>query len=259
MKAVILAGGLGTRISEETDDPAEADDRDRRPADPLAHHEDVRRSRHQRLRRLPRLQGLRHQGVLRQLLPALVRRHRSTSRTTRIEVHESKTEPWRVTLIDTGEETMTGGRLRRVLRLCRRRRRSASPMATASPTWTSRKLIDFHRAHGDGGHGHRRPAARPLRRPGDGRRAGDRVHREAAWRRRLDQRWLLRALATWREYLSTTTRWCGSASRWSAWRETASCRPTAMTASGSRWTRCRELLQLQALWDSGEAPWRSWA
>jgi glucose-1-phosphate cytidylyltransferase len=32
-----------------------------------------------------------------------------------MEVHRSTAEPWRVTLIDTGEETMTGGRLRRVL------------------------------------------------------------------------------------------------------------------------------------------------
>jgi glucose-1-phosphate cytidylyltransferase len=32
-----------------------------------------------------------------------------------MEVHRSATEPWRVTLVDTGERTMTGGRLRRVL------------------------------------------------------------------------------------------------------------------------------------------------
>jgi glucose-1-phosphate cytidylyltransferase len=32
-----------------------------------------------------------------------------------MEVHRSATEPWRVTLVDTGEETQTGGRLRRVL------------------------------------------------------------------------------------------------------------------------------------------------
>lgn len=32
-----------------------------------------------------------------------------------IEVHRSNTEPWKVTLVDTGEGTMTGGRLRRVL------------------------------------------------------------------------------------------------------------------------------------------------
>ena len=33
-----------------------------------------------------------------------------------MKVHESATEPWRVTLIDTGEATMTGGRLKRVLK-----------------------------------------------------------------------------------------------------------------------------------------------
>jgi glucose-1-phosphate cytidylyltransferase len=32
-----------------------------------------------------------------------------------MEVHRSTTEPWRVTLVDTGDETQTGGRLRRVL------------------------------------------------------------------------------------------------------------------------------------------------
>ena len=31
-----------------------------------------------------------------------------------IEVHTKKTEPWKVTLIDTGEKTLTGGRLARV-------------------------------------------------------------------------------------------------------------------------------------------------
>ncbi len=32
-----------------------------------------------------------------------------------MEVHRSATEPWRVTLVDTGEQAMTGGRLKRVL------------------------------------------------------------------------------------------------------------------------------------------------
>jgi glucose-1-phosphate cytidylyltransferase len=31
-----------------------------------------------------------------------------------MEVHEQKAEPWRVTLVDTGESTLTGGRLKRV-------------------------------------------------------------------------------------------------------------------------------------------------
>ena len=32
-------------------------------------------------------------------------------------VHDNKSEPWKVSLIDTGEETMTGGRLKRVKNL----------------------------------------------------------------------------------------------------------------------------------------------
>lgn len=31
-----------------------------------------------------------------------------------MEVHQNKAEPWRVTLLDTGEHTMTGGRLKRI-------------------------------------------------------------------------------------------------------------------------------------------------
>lgn len=34
--------------------------------------------------------------------------------TNTMEVHHKKAEPWRVTLVDTGQETMTGGRLKRV-------------------------------------------------------------------------------------------------------------------------------------------------
>ena len=33
-----------------------------------------------------------------------------------MEVHQRKAEPWKVTLVDTGEETLTGGRLKRVAR-----------------------------------------------------------------------------------------------------------------------------------------------
>src|SRR6478609_7827490 len=33
-----------------------------------------------------------------------------------IEVHQRKAEPWRVTLVDTGETTQTGGRIKRIQR-----------------------------------------------------------------------------------------------------------------------------------------------
>ena len=62
------------RASARRPPAPKADGRDRRQADPVAHHEDVRRPRDRGLRHLPRLQGLHDQGVLRQLLPAHVRR-----------------------------------------------------------------------------------------------------------------------------------------------------------------------------------------
>ena len=33
----------------------------------------------------------------------------------KVDIHQSNSEPWRVTLVDTGENTMTGGRLKRVM------------------------------------------------------------------------------------------------------------------------------------------------
>ena len=37
-----------------------------------------------------------------------------------MEIHQKHVEPWRVTLVETGNDTMTGGRLKRVARLYRR-------------------------------------------------------------------------------------------------------------------------------------------
>jgi hypothetical protein len=65
-------GWLATQRGDPSQ--AETDDRDRWETDSLAHHEGLLRLRGQRLRALPRLQGLSHQGILRELLPSYVRR-----------------------------------------------------------------------------------------------------------------------------------------------------------------------------------------
>ena len=135
MKAVILAGGLGSRLSEET--AVRPKPMVEIGGKPILWH----------IMKIYSAFGvndfvicLGYKGYLIKEYFANYQLH--TSDLTfdlgagSVEVHRSETEAWRVTLVDTGDETMTGGRVRRVLEL-RRARSSASPTATASPTSTS--------------------------------------------------------------------------------------------------------------------------
>jgi glucose-1-phosphate cytidylyltransferase len=113
MKAVILAGGLGTRISEETH---------LRPkpmieigGKPVLWH----------IMKIYSTHGINdfiiclgYKGYMVKEYFANYFLHMSDVtfdlKNNNMEVHEQKAEPWRVTLVDTGELTMTGGRLKRV-------------------------------------------------------------------------------------------------------------------------------------------------
>ena len=113
MKAVILAGGLGTRISEETTT---------RPkpmieigGKPILWHILKTYSQH----------GINdfviccgYKGYVIKEYFANYFLHMSDvtfdMNKNSMEVHQRNAEPWRVTLVDTGEDTMTGGRLKRV-------------------------------------------------------------------------------------------------------------------------------------------------
>jgi glucose-1-phosphate cytidylyltransferase len=113
MKAVILAGGLGTRISEETTT---------RPkpmieigGKPILWHI-MKTYSHHGINEFVICCG--YKGYVIKEYFANYFLHMSDitfdmSKNT-MEVHHRHAEPWKVTLVDTGDDTMTGGRLRRV-------------------------------------------------------------------------------------------------------------------------------------------------
>lgn len=113
MKAVLLAGGKGTRISEETNlRPKPMIEIGGRP---LLHH----------IMKMYSAHGvsdfiicLGYKGYMIKEFFANYFLHTSNVTidlaTNGIEVHSSQAEPWKITLIDTGEDTMTGGRIKKI-------------------------------------------------------------------------------------------------------------------------------------------------
>ena len=111
---------------------------------------------------------------------------------------------------------------------------------------------------GDDRDGDRRAAARPLRRAGRRGRPRARVRGEAARRRRLDQRRLLRALAGRRPLhrRATTTVWEQSPMRSLARDGQLVVLPPRGLLAGDGHAARRN--HLEELWSSGRPPWRTW-
>ncbi|MDQ6944037.1 MAG: glucose-1-phosphate cytidylyltransferase [Candidatus Eremiobacteraeota bacterium] len=115
MKAVILAGGLGTRISEETSTrPKPMVELGGRPV--LWHI--MKTYSHYGINDFVVCCG--YKGYVIKEFFANYALHASDvtfdMRERSMRVHNSACEPWTVTLVDTGDDTMTGGRLKRVRR-----------------------------------------------------------------------------------------------------------------------------------------------
>jgi glucose-1-phosphate cytidylyltransferase len=113
MKAVILAGGLGTRISEETHlKPKPMIEIGGRP---ILWHILKLYSAHN-INDFIICTG--YKGYVIKEYFANYFLHTSDVtfdiKENRIEVHQRRSEPWRVTIVDTGELSMTGGRLKQV-------------------------------------------------------------------------------------------------------------------------------------------------
>ena len=113
MRAIILAGGLGTRLSEETIiKPKPMVDIGGRPV--LWHV--MKTYSHYGINDFVICLG--YKGYVIKEYFANYFLHMSDVTfdlaNNRMEVHQASAEPWRVTLVDTGDQTMTGGRLKRV-------------------------------------------------------------------------------------------------------------------------------------------------
>lgn len=65
-----------------------------------------------------------------------------------VDVHHNAAEPWRVTLVDTGEETMTGGRLRRVKHYLEGETEFCFTYGDGLGDIDVARLIEYHRTHG---------------------------------------------------------------------------------------------------------------
>ena len=113
MKAVILAGGLGTRISEETYlKPKPMIEIGGKPI--LWHIMKIYSS--YGINDFVILLGYKGYVIKEYFASYFLRMSDVTfdMQYNQMNVHKGNAEPWRVTLVDTGENTMTGGRLKRV-------------------------------------------------------------------------------------------------------------------------------------------------
>lgn len=113
MKAVLLAGGLGTRLSEETHlKPKPMVEIGGRP---ILWHIMKTYSAHG-VNEFIICAGYRSYVIKEYFANYFLHMSDVTfdMKDNTMEVHKKRTEPWKVTIVDTGEETMTGGRLKRV-------------------------------------------------------------------------------------------------------------------------------------------------
>lgn len=147
LKAVILAGGLGTRISEETH--LKPKPMIEIGGKPILWH----------LMKIYSSHGINdfivccgYKGYIIKEYFANYFLHMSDvtfdMSNNKMKVHQQNAEPWTVTLVDTGEETQTGGRLKRVASYLKNEKAFCFTYGDGLANVDIAKLIQFHEKHG---------------------------------------------------------------------------------------------------------------
>jgi len=146
MKVVILAGGMGTRLSEETDlkpkPMAEIGEK------PMLWHI-MKIYSHYGFNDFVLCLGYKGYMIKEYFANYFLHQADVTidMKNNKMEVHHKKAEPWRVTMVDTGLNTMTGGRVKRIQKYV-----GNEPFMLTYGDGVAdidlKKLVAFHRQHG---------------------------------------------------------------------------------------------------------------
>jgi glucose-1-phosphate cytidylyltransferase len=256
MKAVILAGGLGTRLNEETTV---------RPkpmveigGQPILWHVLKIYSQH----------GINdfvvclgYKGYMIKEFFANYFLHTADvtfhMQENRMQVHGHHTEPWRVTLVDTGENTSTGGRLKRITPYVADEETFCMTYGDGVGDVDITALIAFHKQHGKLA---TLTAVQPRQRFGVLERNGDKVtaFREKA---QADGAWINGGFFVLSPRVLDLIEGDGTTWEREPMEKLASednLRAFEHTGFWQPMDNLRDKLQLEALWGGGKAPWKIW-
>jgi glucose-1-phosphate cytidylyltransferase len=257
MKAVILAGGLGTRISEETSvRPKPMVEIGGRPI--LWHI--LKMYSHHGIFDFVICLGYKGYVIKEYFANYFLHTADVTfhMKDNRMEVHGNTTEPWNVTLVETGEETGTGGRLRKIARHVADDDSFCMTYGDGLSDVDITAVIEFHRSHGKLA---TLTAVQPLARFGLLGIEGTEVHTFQE-KPTAGQGWLNGGFFV----LSPKALDAIPADPASMWEreplERLACEHNLHAYRHSGFWQpmdtLRDKQQLEHLWNSGKAPWKTW-
>jgi glucose-1-phosphate cytidylyltransferase len=147
MKAVILAGGLGTRLSEET--VSKPKPMVEIGGKPILWHI-MKTYSHYGINDFIICCGYKGYVIKEYFANYLLHQSDVTFniKSNKMIVHEDRAEPWTITLVDTGDNSMTGGRLKRVLPYLKDEVAFCFTYGDGVADINIKNLIDFHKSHG---------------------------------------------------------------------------------------------------------------
>lgn len=256
MKAVILAGGLGTRISEETH--LKPKPMIEIGGKPILWH----------ILKMYSAHGVNdfviccgYKGYVIKEYFANYFLHMSDvtfdMSSNRMEVHQKNAEPWKVTLVDTGEDTLTGGRLKRVAEYIQNDEAFCFTYGDGLADIDITREIAFHRQHGKLA---TVVAVQPPGRYGALERAGDQVtgfiEKPRGDGGLINGGFFVLSPKVLRQIDGNQTSWEGAPLTQLA--RQGELMAFEHTGFWQPMDTLRDKNLLEELWSSGKAPWKTW-